>query len=101
MDLDAIARDAQLQVDRIVRMQTDLAEATAAASSRSGLVHARTGPGGGVLGLSIAPAAMRLSPEDLAAEVIEAITAAQRSYGALADKIMDPVLGTGGPEAFG
>jgi hypothetical protein len=36
---------------------------------------------------------MRLSPAELAAEVTEAITEAQRSYGKLADEIMAPVLG--------
>jgi DNA-binding protein YbaB len=93
MDLEAIAEHAQRQVDRIAHMQADLAEATAAASSRSGRVHARTGPGGAVLGLRIDPAGMRLSPEELAAELTEAITAAQRSHGVLADEIMAPVLG--------
>jgi DNA-binding protein YbaB len=93
MDLDALAEHAQRQVDRIAHMQADLAEATATASSRSGRVQARTGPGGAVLGLRIEPAGMRLSPEELAAEVTEAITAAHRSYGALAAEIMTPVLG--------
>ncbi|GAA1802471.1 YbaB/EbfC family nucleoid-associated protein [Planosporangium flavigriseum] len=82
-------------------MQADLAEATACGASRSGRVRARTGPGGGVLGLHIEPAAMGLSPEELAAEVTEAISAAQHAYGVLADKIMAPVLGfrstIGGP----
>jgi DNA-binding protein YbaB len=93
MDLNALADHAQRQVERLAHLQADLAEASATADSRSGLVHARTGPGGAVLGLRIEPAAMRLSPEDLAAEVTEAITGAQRSYGALADEIMAPVLG--------
>jgi DNA-binding protein YbaB len=93
MDLDALAANAQRQVERIARMQAGLAEATAAGASRSGRVRARTGPGGGVLGLHIEPAAMRLSPEELATEITEAITAAQRSYGMLADEIMAPVLG--------
>jgi DNA-binding protein YbaB len=93
MDLNALAENAQRQVDRIAHMQADLAEATAAGASRSGWVHARTGPGGGVLSLQIEPAAMRLSPAELAAEVTEAITEAQRSYGKLADEIMAPVLG--------
>jgi DNA-binding protein YbaB len=93
MDLDALTEHAQHQVDRIAHMQADLDEATAAASSRSGRVHVRTGPAGAVLHLRIEPDAMRLSPEELAAEVTEAITAAQRSYGALADEIMTPVLG--------
>jgi DNA-binding protein YbaB len=93
MDLNALAEHAQRQVDRIAHMQADLAEATATAASHSGRVSARTGPGGAVLGLRIEPTAMRLSPEELAAEVTEAITSAQRSYGSLADEIMAPVLG--------
>jgi DNA-binding protein YbaB len=94
MDLKSLAENAQRQVDRIAHMQADLAEASASGTSLSGWVQARTGPGGGVLSLHIEPAAMRLSPAELAAEVTEAITVAQRSYGKLADKIMAPVLGT-------
>jgi DNA-binding protein YbaB len=93
MDLTDLADYAHRQVERIERMQADLAEATAEGESRSGRVHARTGPGGGVLGLRIEPVAMALSPVELAAEVTEAIAAAQRSYGAMADEIMAPVLG--------
>jgi DNA-binding protein YbaB len=93
MDLTELADYAHRQVERIERMQVDLSEASAEAESRSGRVHARTGPGGAVLNLRLEPAAMALSAEDLAAEVIEAVTAAQRSYGAMADEIMAPVLG--------
>ncbi|MGC9668257.1 YbaB/EbfC family nucleoid-associated protein [Planosporangium sp. 12N6] len=99
MDLSELADYAYRQVERIERMQADLAEASAEGESRSGRVRARTGPGGAVLNLHIEPAAMTLSPTDLAAEVTEAITAAQRSYGAMADEIMAPVLGMRPSEA--
>ncbi|HEV7900168.1 MAG TPA: YbaB/EbfC family nucleoid-associated protein [Planosporangium sp.] len=95
MELTELADYAHRQVERIERMQADLDEASAEAESRSGRVRARTGPGGAVLDLRIEPVAMAVSPEELAAEVIEAITSAQRAYGVIADEIMAPVLEIG------
>jgi hypothetical protein len=57
------------------------------------MVRARTGPGGKLLGLRIDPEALRLSAEQVTAEVAAAISAAQKDYARHADEIMAPVLG--------
>lgn len=91
--LEDLAEYAHQQVERIQRMQADLAAQYGSADSPDGHVHARTGPGGVVQELRIAPSGMRLSADELAAEVMAAIGAAQRAYAARADAIMEPVLG--------
>jgi hypothetical protein len=79
-NLEDLAEYAHQQVARIQRMQDDLAGQYGTAESPRGHVRARTGPGGALQELRIDPGAMRLSAEDVAAEVTAAITAAQREY---------------------
>jgi hypothetical protein len=88
-DLAAYAQD---QVERITRMQQDLAAATGEGESPRRLARARTGPGGRLLDLRLSEDAMRLPAEDAAAEVAAAIVAAQTDYARRADDIMQPVL---------
>ncbi len=92
-DLDDLVAYAQGQVERIQRMQDELGTASAEATSRGGYVRARTGAGGALLDLRIEPAARQLSTHELAAEVTDAVGAAQARYAELADTIMAPVLG--------
>lgn len=91
--LGELADYAQEQIERIQRMQQDLADQVGEAESPRGLVLARTGAGGMLVDLRIDPNARRLSSEELAAEVVAAVTAAQRDFAARADEIMAPVLG--------
>jgi DNA-binding protein YbaB len=85
---------AQEQVERVERMRTELADASAEAWSPGRFVFARTGAGGALLELRIDPAVRRLPTDELTAEVSAAITAAQRKMAERADAIMAPVLGT-------
>jgi DNA-binding protein YbaB len=90
--MEDLAEYAHQQVARIQRMQDDLADQFGTGESPRGYVRARTGPGGGLQELRIDPAALRLSAEDVAAEVTAAITAAQREYADRANEIIAPVL---------
>lgn len=92
-NLTDLAEYAQDQIDRITRMQGDLADYQGAGESPQRLVRARTGPGGSLLDLTLTPDLMRLSPGDAAAEISAAITAAQQDYASRADAIITPVLG--------
>lgn len=88
-DLAAYAQD---QVERIARMQQDLAEVVGEGESPRRLARARTGPGGRLLDLHLSPDAMRLPAEDAAAEIAAAILAAQTDFAGRADDIIQPVL---------
>jgi DNA-binding protein YbaB len=88
-DLAAYAQD---QIERLTRMQQDLAECVGEGESPGGLVSARSGPGGRLLDLRLDPETMQLSTEDAAAEITAAVIAAQSDYAARADDIMQPVL---------
>lgn len=87
-----LAEYAQDQIERIGRMQRDLADYAGEGESPRRLVQARTGPGGSLLDLRISPEALRLPAADVTAEVTAAVTAAQRDYAGRADEIMAPVL---------
>jgi hypothetical protein len=79
-----------------IRNFADLAEyadETGTGESPRGYVRARTGPGGQLKDLRIDPNALRLTAEELEAEVATAITAAQNEYAKRADDIVAPVLG--------
>lgn len=91
--LEGIAEYAQQQIEKIERMQRDLADRFGEGRSREGLVTAKTGVAGGLRDLRIEPSALRLSVEELAAEVMSAITAAQADYARVADDVMAPILG--------
>ncbi|WP_329106434.1 YbaB/EbfC family nucleoid-associated protein [Micromonospora sp. NBC_01699] len=91
-NLDDLAEYAHQQVARIQRMQEDLADQYGTGESPRGYVRARTGPGGALQELRIDPGALRLSAEDVAAEVTAAIGAAQREYADRANEIITPVL---------
>lgn len=90
--LDDLAEYAHDQVQRITRMQQQLNDYVGEAGSPRRYVQARTGPGGRLLDLHIAPEALRLPADDLTAEITHAITAAQADYASRADDIMQPVL---------
>lgn len=91
-NLDELAAYAQEQVARITQMQQQLTEQTGSGESPGGSVRARTGPGGRLLDLELTPGTLRMSPEDAAAEIVAAVTAAQTDYATRADQIMEPVL---------
>jgi DNA-binding protein YbaB len=91
--LNELAEYAHQQVERVQRMQEEVTALSGSGESPRGWVRARTGPGGSVQELTIAPSALRLTAEEVAAEVIAAISAAQRDFSARADEIMAPVLG--------
>jgi DNA-binding protein YbaB len=91
-NMEDLAEYAHQQLARIQRMQDDLADQFGTGESPRGYVRARTGPGGGLQELRIEPAALRLSAEDVAAEVTAAVTAAQREYADRANDIIAPVL---------
>lgn len=91
-NLEELAEYAHQQVQRIQRMQSDLAAQSGSGESARGYVRARTGPGGTLRELHIDPAALRLSADELSAEVVTAVTAAQREFTERADEIVGPVL---------
>jgi DNA-binding protein YbaB len=91
--LEDLAEYAEQQIRQLGRMQADLAAQAGQGESPRGYVRARTGPGGLLQELRIDPTGLRLSAEELEAEVTAAITAAQRQYTERADDIMAPVLG--------
>jgi DNA-binding protein YbaB len=91
--IEELADYAYRQVERIQRMQDDLAGQYGTGESPRRFVRARTGPGGGLQELRIDPGALRLTAEEVAAEVTAAVTEAQREYAKRADEIMAPVLG--------
>jgi hypothetical protein len=90
--LTDLAAYAQEQIERLTRMQEDLAACVGEGESPGGLVFARTGPGGRLIDLRLDRDTMHLSTEDAAAEIAAAVTAAQSDYGARADDILQPVL---------
>jgi hypothetical protein len=91
-NLNDLAEYAHAQLQRLEQMHRDLAEYVGQAHSPRGHVHARTGPGGALLDLHIEPGALRLTADDLAAEIKAAVTAAQHDYTRRADDIMAPIL---------
>ncbi|SCL39836.1 Conserved DNA-binding protein YbaB [Micromonospora pallida] len=91
-NLTDLAYYAQQQIEQIQRMQQDLAEQYGEGVSPSGLVAARTGPGGLLVDLRLDPNARRLPTEELAEEIVAAVTTAQREFAARADEIMAPLL---------
>lgn len=91
-NLNDLAEYAQDQIERITRMQQQLNDSVGEAESPRRYVRARTGPGGKLQDLNIAPEALRLAADELADEVTHAVTAAQADYAARADDIMQPVL---------
>ena len=90
--LTDLAEYAQDQLDRIARMQRELADCAGEGESPRRLVRARTGPGGALLDLRLHPDVLHLSTDGAAAEITAAIAAAQRDFGARADEIMAPIL---------
>ncbi len=91
--VEGLAAYAAEQIERIERMQREVAQQVGEGTSRQGHVKAKTGIAGAVKDLRIAPSALRLSPEELSAEVTSAIAAAQADYARKADDIMGPILG--------
>jgi DNA-binding protein YbaB len=91
-NLDDLAAYAQDQVERIARMQQQLADYEGEGESPGRLVRARTGPGGRLVDLRLDPDVLRMSPDAAAEEITAAVTAAQRDYAGRADDIMAPVL---------
>jgi DNA-binding protein YbaB len=92
-NFDELAEYAERQVKQLGQMQSELAAGSGEGKSPRGYVRARTGPGGQLQDLRIDPTALRLTAEELEAEVATAIVAAQNQYSARADDIMAPVLG--------
>jgi DNA-binding protein YbaB len=90
--LTDLAEYAQDQLDRIARMQRELADYAGEGESPRRLVHARTGPGGGLLDLRLDPDVLQLSTDGATQEITAAIVAAQRDYATRADEIMAPIL---------
>jgi DNA-binding protein YbaB len=92
-NLTDLAEYAQEQIERISRMQQDIAQYAGEGVSPERLVRAKTGPGGQLLDLHLDPAVMELHPRELTTEITAAITAAQRDYAERTNAIMEPVLG--------
>ena len=92
-NLTDLAEYAQEQIERVTRMQQEIAGHVGEGTSPERHVRAKTGPGGQLVDLQLDPAAMELTPHELTAEITAAITAAQRDFAAGTDAIMEPVLG--------
>nr|WP_221373868.1 YbaB/EbfC family nucleoid-associated protein [Actinoplanes polyasparticus] len=91
-DFTDLAAYAQEQLDRVSRMQADMAAAAGEGMSPQRYARARTGPGGKVLELRLDPDAAGLPLDDLTDEIVAAISAAQADYATQTDAIMAPIL---------
>ncbi|MBL7258882.1 YbaB/EbfC family nucleoid-associated protein [Paractinoplanes lichenicola] len=91
-DFTDLAAYAQEQLERISRMQSDMAGAAGEGVSPQRYARARTGPGGQVLELRLDRDASSLPVAELADEIVAAISAAQADYAAQTDAIMGPLL---------
>lgn len=91
-NLTDLAEYAQDQIERITRMQQEMADYVGEGTSPERLVKARTGPGGQLVDLRLEPDVLRLHPEEAAAEIAAAISTAQRDYADRTNAIMEPVL---------
>ncbi|MCO8269360.1 YbaB/EbfC family nucleoid-associated protein [Actinoplanes sp. TRM 88003] len=91
-DFHDLAAYAQEQLDRVGRMQADMATAAGEGVSPQRYARARTGPGGNVLELRLDPDARSLPLDDLTAEIVAAISAAQADYATQTENIMAPLL---------
>lgn len=90
--VEGLADYAYQQIERIQRMESELAEQIGEGTSKQGHVTAKTGQSGVLKDLKIDNAALRLSPDELTAEVKSAIGAAQADFARRADDIMGPIL---------
>jgi hypothetical protein len=91
-DFQDLAAYAQEQLDRVGRMQADMAAAAGEGVSPHRYARARTGPGGKLLELRLDPDAQSLSLGELTDEVVAAVNAAQADYATQTDAIMAPLL---------
>ena len=91
-DLTDLAAYAQGQLERISRMQSDLAASAGEGISPQRYVRARTGPGGRVLDLRLDPDLLALPVHEITGEIVAALNAAQADYAAQTDAIMAPIL---------
>ncbi|MCY1143271.1 YbaB/EbfC family nucleoid-associated protein [Actinoplanes sp. Pm04-4] len=91
-DFQDLAAYAQEQLDRVGRMQADMAAAAGEGVSPQRYARARTGPGGKLLELRLDPDAQSLSLAELTDEVVAAVNAAQADYATQTDAIMAPLL---------
>lgn len=88
---DRLLAQAQEQVRRLADLQAGVETITGRARSASGKVGATTGAGGVLEDLQLDPVAMLLSPEELAAEVVSAVSAAQADAAAQAADALAPL----------
>ena len=97
-----LSADYEKRLAQIRNLQQRAGQVTATARSRNGLVSIQVGAQGQLLGVSLDPGAYdRLSPQRLAATLVElAKTAAADAAGQVQD-IMAPVLPPGGVPASG
>ena len=91
-DFTDLAAYAQEQLERISKMQSDMADAAGQGVSPQRYARARTGPGGRVLELRLDPDASSLPVAELADEIVAAISAAQADFATQTDAIMAPLL---------
>ncbi|GGJ76099.1 hypothetical protein GCM10010123_02590 [Pilimelia anulata] len=78
-----------------------LADTAGVGRSPGGHITARTVSGGALRELTVEPAALRLPPAELTAEIVAAVNAAQADYARRAYAIMAPALAAPGAAAGG
>ncbi|MEV0678531.1 YbaB/EbfC family nucleoid-associated protein [Actinosynnema sp. NPDC050436] len=91
--LDDAIRSFQEQADKVAQLKDKLADLRGEARSADGSVVVTVAPSGAVLGLQLAPNAMRLSHTQLQQEILGAIRQATRHAAQALQDTVGPVLG--------
>lgn len=96
-DLDRSIRETEQRMHGLGDLQRTLAEATATYSTDNGLVTLTLGADQAIRALQIQPAALRLAPEELAAQIVAAHAGAREALAEGVNAALAGVLGTDVP----
>ncbi len=96
-DLDRSIRETEQRMQGLGDLQRTLAEATGTYATDNGLVAVTIGADQAIHALEIHPSALRLAPEELAAQIITAHTGAREALTESVNAALAGVLGTDAP----
>ncbi|MDG4825640.1 YbaB/EbfC family nucleoid-associated protein [Asanoa sp. WMMD1127] len=96
-DLDRSIRETEQRMRGLGDLQRTLAETTAAFTTERGLVTVEIGADQALRGLEIHPTALRLTPQELAAEIMTAHAGAREALATSVNAALAGVLGTDSP----
>ncbi|WP_214412824.1 YbaB/EbfC family nucleoid-associated protein [Sphaerisporangium fuscum] len=94
--LEQLVKKVNEQTERLRQAHQDMRELSATARSKGGLVSVTVGPRGEVRAIELDPRVYRkLSPSELAASIMEQISAATREVTGAVQEAMEPFLPEG------